>query len=294
MSALNPTIFVTGANGKLGREAIAELLKTISPDRIIAGVRNLAAAGELRALGVTVREADYERPATLDAAFAGADRLLFISSSENGKRVPQHQNVIDAAVRAHVGFIAYTSILHADTTPIDLAVEHCATEAGLAQSGVPFALLRNGWYFENYLAAAPSAIEHGAVVGSSGDGMISAAPRADYAAAAAAVMASTDDQAGRVYELAGDGAFTKAQLAAELASQSGKPVVYKNIPEAEYAKMLEGFGLPAALAALLAQSDAATADGALFDDSRTMSRLIGRPTGSLHDAVANALQAQHA
>ena len=292
MSIAAPTIFITGANGQLGRLVVTELLERGPAGRILAGVRDPAAAGHLRALGVAVRAISYDRPNTLDAAFAGVDRLLLISGSEVGKRTTQHQNVIDAAVRAKVGLIAYTSILHADTTPIELAVEHRTTEAALAKSGIPFVLLRNGWYLENYLAGAGLAVKNGAVVGCSGDGKISGAARADYAAGAAAVLESDVEQNERVYELAGDDAFTKAQLAAAIAAQSGAPVTYENVSQAAYAKMLEGFGLDAIHAALIAQSDAATAAGALFDDGHVLSKLIGRPTVSLETAVASALQPQ--
>ena len=288
--SVEPTLFITGATGHLGRLVVTDLLTRVSSDRVIAGVRDPSAAGDVRGLGVTVRAIDYDQPSTLDSAFSCVDRLLLISSSEVGKRTTQHQNVIDAAVRAKVGLIAYTSILHADTTPIELAVEHRATEAALARSGVPSVFLRNGWYVENYLAAAAIAVQRGVIAGCSGDGKISAAARADYAAAAAAVLTSDGQQGGRVYELAGDSAFTKRELAAAIATQSGKPVAYENLSEADYAQMLRGAGLDAAHAALIAQSDAAAADGALFDDSHAMSKLIGRSTTALEDAVAIGLQ----
>jgi NAD(P)H dehydrogenase (quinone) len=292
MSSARPIIFVTGANGRLGRLIVGDLLTRIPAERIVVGVRNPAAVDDFRALGVEVRAIDYDQPSTLGPAFSSVDRLLLISSSEVGSRTRQHHNVIDAAARAQVGLIAYTSILHADTTPIELAAEHRTTEAALTASGVPFALLRNGWYMENYLATAAMALQHGTIVGCSGDGRISAAVCADYARAAAVVLTSDAEQGGRVYELAGDDAFTKGQLAAALAAQGGKAVAYKNLSEADYAKTLEGFGLDAIHAALIAQSDAAAGADALFDDSRTMSTLIGRPTVALEDAVADALRPQ--
>ncbi|MNC45613.1 Quinone oxidoreductase 2 [compost metagenome] len=185
-------------------------------------------------------------------------------------------------------FIAYTSLLHADTSPLALHVEHVETENALAASGIPYALLRNGWYSENYLAIAPPALEHGVFIGSAGEGKIAAATRADYAAAAARVI-SEEGHAGKVYELAGDSAWTLGELAAELSRQSGKNVVYQNLNEADFAAALKGFGLPAGLADLLADSDVGASKGGLFDDSRTLSTLIGRPTTTLTESVKSIL-----
>lgn len=282
---------ITGATGQLGRLVIEALLKHVPPGEIIAAVRNPAKAGDLAAQGVVVREADYDRPETLGPAFAGARKVLLISSSEIGRRGPQHRAAIAAAQAAGVSLFAYTSVLHADTSPLVIADDHKETEAALKASGVPHVLLRNGWYTENYTAAIAPALAHGAVIGASGDGRISAAARADYAQAAAAVLLSSEPQAGKVYELAGDGSFTKAEFGAELARQSGKPVAYQNLPEAAYAQALAGAGLPEAFAAILAQSDTATAQGALFDDSGTLSRLLGRPTTPLAETIAKALAA---
>ena len=284
-------ILVTGASGQLGGLVVTALLRTTPAAQVAALVRNGEAASPLSALGVQVHVGDYTRPETLDAALAGIDRLLLISSSEVGQRVAQHRNVIDAAKRAGVGLLAYTSLLHADRSPLALATEHRETEALLAASGVPFVLLRNGWYNENDAAAAPAAVAHHAVMGSSGDGRISAAARADYAAAAAAVLTSPDSQAGRVYELAGDEAYTKAELAAEIARQSGEAVSYVNLPEADYAAALVGVGLPEGLATLLADSDVGASKGGLFDDGRQLSKLIGRATTPMATTLSLTLAA---
>jgi NAD(P)H dehydrogenase (quinone) len=283
-------IVITGATGQLGRLVIQELLKTAPASEIVAAVRSPEKAADLAALGVQVRHADYTLPATLATAFEGASRLLLISSSEVGQRLPQHRAVIDAAKQAKVPLLAYTSILHADRSPLGLAMEHQATEALLRESGLPFVLLRNGWYTENYTGNVATAIAHGAVLGSARDGRIASAARADYAAAAAAVLVR-DDQAGLIHELAGDEAFTLQQLAAEIARQSGKPVVYQDMPQAAYAAALESVGLPSGFAQLLADSDAGAAQGALFDDGHRLSQLIGRPTTPLADSVAAALAA---
>ncbi len=282
-------IAITGATGQLGRLVIDALLRKVPAAEIVAIARSPAKAADLAARGVQVRAGDYTKPETLAAAFEGIDTLLLISSSEVGQRVAQHKAVIDAAKAAGVGFVAYTSILDADDSPIGLAEEHRQTEAALRASGLPFALLRNGWYTENYLAGLQPAITHGAVLGSSGDGRIAAATRADFAEAAAAVLTSPV-QAGQIYELAGDAPFTMAEYAAEIGRQAGKTVVYKDMPEADYRAALLGVGLPGFLADLVSQSSACAAKGALDDDSHTLSRLIGRPTTPLRDAVAAALK----
>jgi NAD(P)H dehydrogenase (quinone) len=282
-------IVITGASGHLGRLVIEELLKKLPAADTVAAVRNPAKVGDLAARGVQVREADYTKPDTLDTAFRGADRLLLISSSEVGQRVPQHRNVIDAAKRVQVGLVAYTSILRADTSPLHmLASEHLETEMMLKASGLPHVLLRNGWYTENYTASVPVALQHGMLIGCAGDGKIASAARADYAAAAATVLTAAN-QAGKLYELAGDEAYTLSELAGEIARQSGKAVVYKNMSEAEFRQALTGAGLPESIAAMLADSEAGASQGGLFDDGRQLSQLIGRPTTPLATLIKAAV-----
>lgn len=277
-------IAITGATGQLGQHVIESLLKTVPASQIVAIVRNPSKATALSQQGITVRQADYSDEVAFTTALQGIDKLLLISSSEVGQRAPLHRNVINAAKAAHVKFIAYTSLLHADTSPLGLADEHVATEKMLSESGIAYALLRNGWYTENYLASAPAALEHGVFIGAAGEGKIASATRADYAAAAAHVI-SEDGHAGKTYELAGDAGWTLSQLAAELAKQSGKKVVYQNLSEADFAAALKGVGLPAGLADMLADSDTGASKGGLYDDSHTLSKLIGRPTTSLADSV---------
>ncbi|CAN0542984.1 unnamed protein product [Ectocarpus sp. 12 AP-2014] len=281
-------IVITGATGQLGRLVVDSLLKKVPAASLVAAVRNVDKAQDLAELGVEVRQADYDRADSWDAALQGADKVLLISSSEVGKRTSQHQAVIDAAKRVGVKLLAYTSILHADSSVLGLADEHRETEAALNASGLPFVLLRNGWYTENYTHGVPTALSLGAVYGCAGEGRIASAGRADYADAAAMVLTS-DAQAGKVYELAGDTAYTLSELATEIERQSGKPIDYVNLTEAEYTKVLLGAGLPEAFAKLLADSDAGVAKGALFDDGKQLSQLIGRPTLSLEAAVKAAL-----
>lgn len=282
-------IAVTGASGQLGRLVMEGLLARVPAENIVAAVRSPAKVADLAVRGVVVRIADYAKPETLDTAFAGVDRLLLISSSEVGGRVPQHRNVIDAARRAGVGLVVYTSILHADTTPLGLGEEHRATEALLRASGLPHVILRNGWYTENYLASLPGALQQGAFVGSAGDGRIASAARADYAAAAVAVLTG-EGHAGKVYELAGDTAYTLAELAAEVRRQTGRQIGYTDLPQAEFRAVLVGAGLPEPIADLLADSDAGASRGGLFDDGHQLSALIGRPTTPLPTLVEGALK----
>lgn len=282
---------ITGATGQLGRLVIEELLKTVPANRIVAAVRTPAKAQDLAERGVVVREADYARPETLSSAFEGVEKLLLISSTEVSGRLPLHRAVIDAAKQAGVSLLAYTSMLHADSSTAQLAVEHRLTEEVIAASALPAVILRNGWYTENHLYALSAALEHGAFVGSAKDGRFSSAARKDYAVAAAAVLA-TGDHVGKTYELAADQAFTLTELAAEVARQSGKPVIYNDLAEQVYVDLLISFGLAPDLAALLADADVSASRGALFDDTGSLSRLIGRPSIPLKELVAAALGAQ--
>lgn len=279
------TIAVTGATGQLGRLVIARLKETVPASGIVALARSPAKAADL---GVEAREADYGNPDALARALAGVDTLLLISSNEIGQRAAQHRNVVNAAKAAGVGRIVYTSLLHADRSPLSLAEEHRATEADIKASGIPFTILRNGWYTENHTGSVGAALAGGAFIGSAGDGRISSATRADYADAAVAVLTGSGHE-GKTYELAGDEAVTLADLAAEISRQSGKDIPYRNLPEADYAAILAGFGLPDAFAKGIASWDVDASKGALFDDGRRLSALIGRPTTPLSAAVAAAL-----
>jgi NAD(P)H dehydrogenase (quinone) len=281
-------IVVTGATGALGRLVIASLLKRVPAQQIVAAVRTPSKAADLAALGVQVREADYGRPATLAAAFAGATRVLLISSPSLGIRVAEHKAVIDAAKAAGVQLLAYTSVLRADTSTLLVAPDHIATERTLIAAGIDWVILRNSWYHENRTASLGPALDHGAIVGSAGDGRFAAAARADYAEAAAAVL-TTPGHAGKIYELGGDAGYTLTELAAEVSQHSGKTVVYNNVPEQAFQGILESVGLPAELANLVASSDTKAGQGELDTTSRDLSRLIGRPTTALADAVATAL-----
>ena len=281
-------IVVTGATGQLGRLVIDELLKRTGAENIIAAVRTPAKAKTLADRGVQVREADYSRPETLATAFQGASRLLLISGNELGKREEQHRSVIDTAKAAGITFVAYTSVLHCDTSPLGLATEHLTTERYLVSSGLSYSFLRNGWYFENQTAAIQPAIQNGAFIGASGEGRFAAASRSDYAAAAAEVLTGKGYE-DSVLELGGDYSYTRAELAVEVSRQTGKVIGYRNLSQSEYQKVLSAF-LPTMFAEVIADAEAHAGQGALDDDSHTLSRLLGRSTTSLKEAVESALR----
>lgn len=282
-------IAVTGATGNLGGLVVETLLDDgVSPSDIVAAVRSPDKAEDLAGRGVAVRKADYTLPDTLESAFHGVERLLLISSSEVGQRAEQHSNVVDAAETAGIGFFAYTSMVRTDTSPLKLAAEHKATEERIQDSGIPFTLLRNGWYIENYTENLGPVLERGVLVSCAGDGRVSAATRADYAAAAVTVL-TEDGHEGEVYELGGDEAFTMEELAKELTRQSDTEVVYQKVSEDEYVDILKDAGLPEGYAEVLADADRGIADGHLYVEEDDLHRLIGRPTTPLSKAVADAL-----
>lgn len=282
------TIAITGAAGQLGRLVVNELKTKVPTGKIVALVRTPSKAADL---GVTTREADYSQPDTLERALSGVEALLLISSNEIGKRSAQHRNAIEAAKKAGVHWIVYTSLLHAETSAITaLSEDHLDTEVALKASGLPYTILRNGWYTENYTASIPGALAGGEFLGSAGEGKISSAARADYAEAAVAVLTG-EGHRGKTYELAGDNAYTLSELAAEISRQSGKSIPYKNLSEAEYAAALVGFGIPAPMAQMYAAFDTGAAQGALYDDGGQLSKLIGHPTTPVAKSVAEALKA---
>lgn len=276
------TMAVTGATGQLGRLVIDRLKDRVPAGEIVALARSPETGADL---GVEVREADYDRPETLGPALQGVDTLLLISGDE----AQQHLNVIEAAKQAGVGRIVYTSLLRADRSPLSLAGKHTGTESALKASGIPYTILRNGWYTENYTGSIGGALAGGALIGSAGEGRVSAAARADYADAAVAVLTGTGHE-GKTYELAGDEAWTLADLAAEISRQTGRTIPYRDLPEAEYAATLASFGLPEELARAIAGWDVSASQGALYSDSRQLSELIGRPTTPLSESVADALE----
>jgi NAD(P)H dehydrogenase (quinone) len=283
-------IVITAASGQFGRLVLQDLLQRGVPaDGIRAVVRNPAKLADFAERGVEVVEGDYADRASLVSALRGADAFLFVSSSgPNEDRAAHHANAVAAAAEAGVGRIVYTSIPQADTNPIGFAWVHKDTEDAIKQTGIPYTFLRNNWYFENSTGTLGSAVEHGALISATGEGRIAFASRADYAAAAAAVL-TTEGHDGEVYELTGDTAVTLADVAAETARQAGKDVAHVTLPQAEYQKALEGFGVPGFLAEMLADADVHISRGALAATSPVLSKLIGRRTTTVEQAVAAAL-----
>ncbi|GAA2733704.1 SDR family oxidoreductase [Streptomyces nogalater] len=282
------SIVVTGATGHLGRHVVTQLLEKVPADRITAVVRDPAKGADLAARGVRLAVADYNVPETLDGLFAAGDKILLISGSEVDKdRVAQHTAVIDAAKAAGAALLAYTSA--PGTLTAALADDHRATEKVLLASGLPYTLLRNGWYHENYTENLAPVLEHGAVVQAAGDGRVSSAARADYAAAAVAVLTGEGHE-NATYELGGDEAWSFAEYAAELSRQTGREIAYRSVSVADLTGILTGAGLPAPVAGILAAVDASIADGELVVSSGDLTRLIGRPTTPLADAVTAALK----
>jgi NAD(P)H dehydrogenase (quinone) len=279
---------VTGATGRLGRLVIESLLEHGTPAASIVAIgRETTKISDFRERGVQVREADYARPETLPAALEGVDRVLLISGTAVGQRVAHHRNVVDAAKNAGVGFIAYTSAPKADTTDLALAPEHKATEELIRESGIPFALLRNNWYSENYFQVLEQAQYTGMVIASLGDGTVASASRRDFAEAAAVVLAG-DGHDGKVYELSGDTAWGYDELTATLTEILGREVVYRRVSAKEHRKILTKAGVPMAQAAFIVTMDGNTKNGALAETTGELSALIGRPTTPLRDTLAEA------
>ncbi|MFG2592968.1 SDR family oxidoreductase [Streptomyces sp. NPDC048438] len=282
------SIVVTGATGALGRLVVERLLDTVPAHQVVAVVRDKEKAAPLAARGVELRIADYDRPETLAGAFRAGDRVLFVSGSEPGRRIPQHAAVIDAAKEAGVAQLAYTGVLGGPEADFLLAEEHKATEQLILDSGLPYTFLRNGWYTENYTANLTPVLEHGAVVANAGDGRVASATRADYADAAAAVLTG-EGHLGAAYELSGDVAWSLAEYADVVAAAAGKEIVYKNVPAPVHQEILVGAGLPEPFAAILVDVDEAIARGLLAGTSGDLARLIGRPTTPLAETVAAAV-----
>ncbi|NKQ53117.1 SDR family oxidoreductase [Amycolatopsis sp. K13G38] len=278
-------IVVTAANGQLGRLVVEGLKATVPAGQIVAAVRSPEKAADL---GVAVRKADYNQPETLAAALEGADKVLLISGSEVGKRVEQHEAVVRAAQKAGVQHLVYTSAPKADTSPLILAPEHKATEELIRESGLPFTILRNGWYNENYLPTIEQALRTGGFVGSAGHGRVASAARADFAAAAVEILTSTGHE-NKTYELSGDDSWTYDELAAAIAKASGKTITYTDLgPEQHKAALIEA-SLPEATAQFVVALDGDTKAGLLGDVTGELRALIGHATTPIADTIASAV-----
>ena len=283
-------IAITGATGELRQWVIQSLLKNAAAANIVALVRNESKAANLKGQGIELRLFDYDTPATLASALSGIDKLLLISANEVGRRTAQHKAVIAAAQQAGVPYIAYTSLLNADHSPLGLAQEHRETESLIKASGLQYTFLRNNWYSENYLAGFTHTVEIGTLDGTAGEGKISSAARADYAEAAANVL-TTSGHENKTYELAGSISFTLADLASDIANVSGKEITYQNLSAEDYTQALTQAGLPAGLVDIIVNADIQTEKGAMFSDCKDLEQLIGHPTTAIKEQVAAILKA---
>ena len=281
-------IAITGATGQLGNLVIEQLLQLTAAQNIVALVRKIDKAEHFKVQGIEPREFDYDRPETLVPALLGIDKLLLISANEIGRRTPQHQAVIDAAKVAGVPYLAYTSLLRADTSPLGLAQEHRETEKLIQDSGITYTFLRNNWYSENYLAGVAHTIETGTLFGAAQDGRISSASRIDYAEAAAKVLTSTGHE-NKTYELAGSESFSLSDLATFIGQAVNKDIIYQNLSAEEYTQGLTQAGLPAGLVDVIVDADIQTIQGAMYSDSKDLEQLIGHKTTSIQDAIKAAL-----
>lgn len=282
------TIAITGATGQLGTLVVSHLLRSVPASELVLAVRSPEKATAFAEQGVAVRRADYDEPDTLAPALAGVDKLLLISGNAVGQRIAQHTAVVEAAAATGVRHIAYTSVLYADTTPLILAPEHKATEQVIRDSGIPFTFLRNGWYTENYAQLVTDAVRTGEVLTCAGDGRVASAARADYAEAAAIIMADSGHE-NTVYELSGDTAWTFTEFAATIARLTGKEIVARNVSGAEYQRILTEAGVPEAAAGFAAALNADIARGELAHTPGQLSNLLGRPTTPLADSVSAML-----
>jgi NAD(P)H dehydrogenase (quinone) len=278
-------IAITGATGQLGQLVIQELLKQHHAETLVGLVRDTHKAKILEQYGIEIRSFDYAMPVDqLAQQLQGIQKLLLISSSEIGQRVQQHKNVIDAAKIAGVALLVYTSVLNADQSPLALADEHVATEVLIKASGIPYVLLRNNWYSENYAMSLPQSIEHGVILGATHHGKISSASRVDYASAAATVL-SQDQHINQTYELAGDESYTLDDVATWATALSGKPVVYQDLMEQDFATRLIQAGVPEDFARILANSDESVAQFGMYSQSKDLQKLIGRQTTPMLETI---------
>ena len=282
------SIVVTGSTGHLGNLVIEGLLEKVPADQITAVARSEEKAAGFAARGVKVAIADYDAPETLDGLLSAGDKVLLISGNEIDKgRVAQHTVILDAAKAAGVALLAYTSGPGSLTAA--LADDHRGTEEAILASGVPYILLRNGWYSENYTEQLAPVLENNAVVHAAGEGRVASAARADYAAAAVAVLTGEGHE-NKTYELSGDVAWSFSEYAAELSRQTGREIVYNPVSVEDFTGILAGAGLPGPLAAIIAGVDASIEKGELAGTDGTLSRLIGRPTTPIADSIGAALK----
>lgn len=282
-------LLVTGATGKLGSKVVETLLKTVPASDLAVSVRNPEKAEGLRARGVDVRQGDFDRPETLDAAFAGVDRILIISADgDNETRIRQHTNAVEAAARANVSFIAYTSVVNASESKLVLAPPHQAAEKAILKTGIPYSILRNNWYLENEIASIQGVLAGAPWVTSAGSGKVGWALRQDYAEAAAAVLAGNGHE-NTIYELSGK-LLTQEEFASALGAVLGKEVPVQQVDDATYADVMKGAGVPDFLIPLLVEIQKGIREGGLEVESSDFEKLLGRPATPVDEALSRIVR----
>lgn len=277
-------ILITGATGQFGSIAVESLLKSVPAEQVAVSVRNPAKAEALRARGVEVRQGDFDRPESLDQAFAGIDRLLLISADgDNETRIRQHTAAVAAAERAKVGFIAYTSLTNAMESSLFLAPVHKVTEEAIRKTGIPFSFLRNNWYLENESSSIQAVLGGAPWVTSAGEGKVSWAPRRDYAEAAAAVVAGPGHES-TIYELSGR-PVSQSEFVSILAGILGREVPVVRVDDAAYADIMKQAGVPEHFLPFLVAIQSGIREGALAFESSDFEKLLGRPATPINEGL---------
>jgi len=287
---MTDTLLVTGASGQLGRLVLDALLASgkVAPASIVATTRDVARLADYAEKGVTVRAADFEDAASLDAAFAGATRALIISTDaldRPGKRLAQHKAAVAAAEKAGVRHILYTSMPQPDDSRVTFAPDHLGTEEAIKATGIAYTILRDGWYAENLFMSLPHALQTGSWYTSSGNGRIAHITRADTAAALAGALLNAGSES-RTYTLTGPESHTAEEIAAIVSAATGKPLKVVHVTDAQLAEGLKGAGLPEAFIPTVVSFDANTREGKIAMVTDDAEKLSGRKPTSLEDFAA--------
>ena len=283
-------ILVTGATGKLGSKVVDSLLKSIPASELAVSVRNPEKAEGLHARGVEVRQGDFDRPETLDNAFKDIDRLLIISADgDNETRIRQHTDAVQAAERAGVKFIAYTSLANATESKNLMAPPHVATEAAIIKTGIPYSFLRNNWYLENEIGSIQGALAGAPWITSAGEGKVGWALQQDYADAVAAVLVGNDHE-NTVYELSGP-LLTQDELASALGNVLGEKIAVQQVSDEKYAEIMKGLGLPDFVIPIVVGIQESIRNGSLEVESNDFEKVLGRPVTPINEALTQLFHA---
>ena len=285
----NEKIVVTGASGKLGKLVLKELLAAGAAD-ILATTRTPENLAEFASQGVDVRQADFKNPASLEDAFKGGTRLLLISTTDVGSRVPQHGAAIDAAKAAGVEHVIYTSWPDPQHSVAAVSPDHAATEDLVLKSGLKFTFLGNYLYSETLMFGLPKALETGKLFGAAGDGRAAYVTRQDCAYAAAGVLNNAVRYENKRLGISGPVAYTRSEIAQLASGITGKPLVYVDLPAEDFGKALVGAGMPEGFAKLFVSFELAIKAGELEAVTQDVSEVSGHTPASLSDFLKSALK----